>query len=207
MDNLKLLVIVLILSAYFSCSSDNITPEYSHLMFPIGRAHLGANEVSIKINDQIIEPEIVDDGFGGFWIKVPVQGLEKPSEIKVSYLRKAQDLSFYAENGIDVDQYLQPANYIDSNNQLLKSKAAELCTGLTSNLEKADKIARFVADHLSFLVYKDAFLDNASKTFDLKYGICINHSRLTTALCRAAGIPARTVWGVIYNQHENNFHI
>jgi transglutaminase-like putative cysteine protease len=201
----KFLSIALILSLFFSCKKEDAEPEYTHLMFPIGRSHLGKNQVSIQINEQNIEPDIIDDGFGGYWVKIPVLGIVKPSVIKVSFLRVSQDLSLYAEKGNNIEQYLKPCNYVDSDNEFLKSKAAELCNGLNTNLEKAEKIAQFVDNQLSFLVYKDAFLDNASKTFELKHGICINHSRLTTAICRAAGVPARTVWGVIYNQQENNY--
>jgi transglutaminase-like putative cysteine protease len=163
---------------------------------------LSEHQVTLKINDQITAPEIVGDGFGGYWIKVPVQGLEKSSEIIVSYLRKKQTLQLYKEYLTDFDKYLEPANFIDSDNQPLKNKAIEICSGLTTNIAKADKIARFVNSLLNFSEYKDAFLDAASKTYTNQFGICINYSRLTTALCRAAGVPARTVWGIIYNQQD-----
>lgn len=34
----------------------------------------------------------------------------------------------------------------------------------------------------------------------------MNFSRLFTALCRASGIPARTVWGIIYDEGIYDHH-
>ena len=203
MDKIKIIPLLILFFAIFSCTKDKNKPAYSHLLFPIGRAHLGEHEVTLKINDQITEPEIVDDGFGGYWIKVPVQGVEKSSEITVSYLRQKQTLQLFKENQPDVDKFLVPVNFIDSDNKTIRDKAVDLCTGITGNIAKAEKIASFVNTQLNFSEYKDAFLDAASKTYNNGFGICINYSRLTTALCRAAGIPTRTVWGIIYNQQNS----
>ena len=41
--------------------------------------------------------------------------------------------------------------------------------------------------------------DPASRTLALGHGTCANHARLFVALCRAAGIPSRTVRGITYN--------
>ena len=38
------------------------------------------------------------------------------------------------------------------------------------------------------------------------YGTCVNYARLFVALCRAAHVPARTVWGIIYNNGVYDHH-
>ena len=43
----------------------------------------------------------------------------------------------------------------------------------------------------------------ARETFDRRNGACGSQSMLMAALCRAAGIPARVVWGCMYT-HEMN---
>ena len=55
-------------------------------------------------------------------------------------------------------------------------------------------------------IYKDSFLDKASKTYELGYGTCMNFSRLYVALCRAAKIPARTIWGIVYGYNDDNIY-
>lgn len=55
-------------------------------------------------------------------------------------------------------------------------------------------------------ICKDSFLEKASKTYELGYGSCMNFSRLYIALCRAANIPARSVWGVVYGYNNDKIY-
>jgi hypothetical protein len=89
---------------------------------------------------------------------------------------------------------------------MIESKAEELTKDFQSNIDKAKQVQQFVIRHVALKIYRDSFLEKASGTYDLGYGTCINFSRLYIALCRAAGIPARSVWGVIYGYTNDNIY-
>ena len=102
----------------------------------------------------------------------------------------------------DKADWISPSYYIDSDHEDLAVKAAELTEGLETRLEKAKEIHNYVYNHVALKIYFDASLEKASRTDELGYGTCMNASRLFVALCRAAGVPARTVWGIVY-AHED----
>jgi hypothetical protein len=78
--------------------------------------------------------------------------------------------------------------------------------GIENNIEKALKIQTYVINNTELRVYQNSFQDKASQTFGLKCGICINFSRLFVALCRAANVPARSVWGIVYGYYNDNIY-
>ncbi len=92
---------------------------------------------------------------------------------------------------------------IHCKNAVPKTKAIELTKDYQNNIDKAKQIQQFVIKHLKLQVYNNSFLDKASQTYELGYGTCMNFSRLFVALCRAANIPARTIWGIVYNNDDN----
>jgi hypothetical protein len=107
---------------------------------------------------------------------------------------------------IDHEEWLNPSYFIDSDNEAIQSKALELTQDIESTIDKAKSIHQFVSQHIRLKIYKDSFLDKASKTYELRYGTCMNFSRLYVALCRAAGIPSRTIWGSIYGNGSDNIY-
>jgi hypothetical protein len=92
------------------------------------------------------------------------------------------------QNKEDLSQFLKSTHFIDSDNPIILTKAKELTRGCTTETEKARALFEFV---------RDSYNDNqcmssiASETLACGGNSCRRRSILLTALCRAAGIPAR----------------
>ena len=105
-----------------------------------------------------------------------------------------------------MENWLRASYYIDCDNEAIITKALEITEGLNTNLEKAIKIQQYVIANLEFdQTYAKSFDIKASKTLEEGIGTCMNFSRVYVALCRAAGLPARTIWGIVYG-YANNFY-
>lgn len=129
-------------------------------------------------------------------------GIVKSGEQLLSY-----EQWFNFNRGGAKRDWISPSYYIDSDDENIVLKANELIKGLSASIEKAKAIQQFVINHLELnLYYKNFFLDKASKTYELGYATCVNFSRLYVALCRAANIPARSVYGVVYGFNNDNIY-
>ena len=191
---------------FWSCENYQIEEQSHDLNFPIGRSYLGASETVVMLNGDEIHPEICYDSCGGYWLKVPESDLPEHGNLTIRFVRKKGELQLFNESYVDGQKWLGPSYFIDSENEVLISKAAELTADLTTPIEKAKRIHQYVSQQISFNIYKDSFLDKASVTFELGYGTCMNFSRLYVALCRAAGIPSRTIWGVVYGHDDDHIY-
>ena len=220
MINKELNLFVLILATAFlaSCEKDEINQQTESLIFPIGRSSFESNSYSVIINDSVYTPKIISDSNNGYWLEFSRNDLEEFQSVQIQFTRKKQDLVLFSEPGNNLSRWLSSSYYIDSDNELIKAKAHELTQHLTSNFEKARRIYYFVIGHVKLnLDLKYPFYHKASTTLDLKEGTCMNFSRLFVALCRAANVPSRTIWGIIfYNYHhqwaeilddENNWRV
>ncbi len=97
--------------------------------------------------------------------------------------------------GTTKDSYLQAAEKIESAAPEIVAKARELANGKKDARDIAHALAAWTADWL-----KDTVDDGGSALVSLKErtGNCQTHTRLYTALARAAGIPTRFVSGLVY---------
>lgn len=85
---------------------------------------------------------------------------------------------------------------IDHDAESIVAKAKALTEGAKDDRDKAHRIARFVHEALDKELA--THLPSASTVLDKKVGDCTEHSWLFVALARAAGLPARPVYGVAY---------
>lgn len=99
----------------------------------------------------------------------------------------------------DLLQYLQAESMIQSDDPAVMELAAELTEGASDSWEAATNISRYV-DHAVENV-PTVSLPSAVDVLDNLRGDCNEHTILTVALCRAAGIPAVTCAGVVYVDH------
>lgn len=95
------------------------------------------------------------------------------------------------------DQYLKPAEKIESDAAEIVAQAQELATGKKDAGETARALAAWTADRL-----KDTIDDGGGALASMKsrVGNCQTHARLYTALARAVGIPTRFVSGMVYQE-------
>ncbi len=93
------------------------------------------------------------------------------------------------------EDYLKPAEKIESDAPEIVAKAKELAAGRKGAEEIAKALASWTSDWL-----RDTVEDGggAVASFKSRNGNCQTHARLYTALARAAGIPTRFVSGLVY---------
>lgn len=168
------------------------------LVIPIGRSVVvGESTFEVFVDAEPYAPAVTHDGYGGYWIRVPVDALEKPVVV-LQIMRKNESLTLTYEEDEDLQRWLTPSEYIDSDHPAIVEKADELTRDRGGASEKARAIYDFLRRDLAFKIYRDHFRLKASETYERGYGTCVNHARLFVALSRAARVPARTVWGIVY---------
>ena len=203
---------ILIILALFLSSCEELPPGHDseHLAIPVGRSFLNASSTDVYIADQSFVCDFRFDSCGGYWVYIHKSLLSSGDQIRIRFTRVKEELKLFSEIAGHKSDWVSPSHYIDSDDQDLVILAGELTAGLSTRLEKAREIHNYVYNHVALKIYHDASMDKASKTDELGYGTCMNASRLFVALCRAADVPARTVWGIV-NAHDdiggyNNHH-
>lgn len=96
-----------------------------------------------------------------------------------------------------VMQYVQSTDMVQSDDPVIMSKARELTSGSSTEVEAVENIMDFVRTCIpdqSEETPKDAVSSLHSSS-----GNCVNRAHLALALLRSAGIPARYVSGVVYS--------
>ena len=97
--------------------------------------------------------------------------------------------------------FLRPNQYINftADSQAVK-KAAELCAGLSDNLDKVEKVYTFVVDNITYdrekaQTVKSGYLPDVDATLNAKKGICFDYASLMAAMLRSQGAPVKLVVG------------
>lgn len=90
--------------------------------------------------------------------------------------------------------------FINCDNDAVKKHAAAALNGVpltASNWEKAVAVEKWVKANMRAFEFSQAMAtaDNVAKTLT---GDCTEYAMLSAALCRAAGVPSRTVLGLVY---------
>ena len=85
--------------------------------------------------------------------------------------------------------YLNPTKNCQSNSTVIKSYAASITSGLTTQKDKAVAIYNWVRDNIGYSFYYNTKY-GAVGTLTSKTANCVDTSHLMIALMRASGIPA-----------------
>lgn len=99
----------------------------------------------------------------------------------------------------DLKEYLSSNNYVQSDNQKIIALAKEAVGGAEDALTAVRNIESFVNDYINNKNLSIGYA-TAVEVMQSKEGDCTEHAVLTAALCRAVGIPAKIVCGVVYAQ-------
>jgi len=91
--------------------------------------------------------------------------------------------------------YLKADIGVETNNVGIQAKAKVLTKGLTNIYDKAFAIFRFVNTSMTYNLDSKYANKGALSALTYKQGVCEDYSKLFVALCRASGIPSRTVSG------------
>jgi hypothetical protein len=104
----------------------------------------------------------------------------------------------------DLDRYLRPEPFIESDAPEIKAEAARMVSGITGARAQAERLMREVNQ----LVEKKptVSLPSALEVLRTKVGDCNEHTVLFVALARALGIPARINVGLVYVRGAFYYH-
>jgi hypothetical protein len=196
-------IMIFLMLILTNCKKDNNESKSNILIFPIGRSFMNSSFIDVLKGETEYNSHFTFDSCGGFWLQIPKSEISNGEKIKVGFTRKKSNLKLFQEIAGDDKKWINPSYYIDCDNEDIINKANELIKGLSTNIEKAKVIQQFVINHVKMNIYHNSFLEKASKTYELGYGTCMNFSRLYVALCRAAKIPARTIWGIVYGYNND----
>jgi len=105
---------------------------------------------------------------------------------------------------VDLDRYLQPEPFIESDSPEIKAEAERMLAGVTGVRARAERLTREV----NTLVEKKptVSLPSALEVLRTKVGDCNEHTVLFVALARSVGIPARINVGLVYTRGAFYYH-
>ncbi len=111
-------------------------------------------------------------------------------------VKSARNTDLTDQGGEAKAEFLKSSFFLDSDSPVIKELAAKIVGDETDPLKKAQRIEKWVHEKM----HPDngiGYMTASQIARDLK-GDCRQHGMLTAALCRAAGIPARTALGLVY---------
>jgi Transglutaminase-like superfamily len=103
-----------------------------------------------------------------------------------------------------LQSYLQPTAFLQSNHPRIRALSTQILQGETNALRAALKIKNWVYKEIA--KEPTVSIPNALEVLRTKRGDCNEHTVLFNALARAAGIPAKTVVGVVYLRGAFYYH-
>jgi hypothetical protein len=95
------------------------------------------------------------------------------------------------------DEFLKACYFLNSDDKLVKQHATAAVGNEKDPLRKALRIEKWVHDNMTNKNFTEAFA-TASQVARTKEGDCTEHAVLAAAMCRAAGVPSRTAFGLVY---------
>jgi transglutaminase-like putative cysteine protease len=126
----------------------------------------------------------------------------EPSEteiiVTVTDLTPAENVPFpYQGDNPDAIEALKATDYLQCDNEKIIEMAKQAVQEAPDTAAAAKQIEAFVD---GYIIQKDLSVGYASaaEVAQTRQGDCSEHAVLATAMCRAAGIPARIVCGVVY---------
>ncbi|MFZ5823620.1 MAG: transglutaminase-like domain-containing protein [Bacillota bacterium] len=92
-------------------------------------------------------------------------------------------------------RYLAPEAGVESDNAAIRAAALRVTADKETTTEQAEALIRFVVDRLDYDLNAASRNRGALAGFESRVGVCTEYAGLFVAMARAAGIPARLVYG------------
>lgn len=106
--------------------------------------------------------------------------------------------------GVDLERYLQPEPFIESDAPEIRAAAERMVQGITGVRERAERLMREVNQWVE--KKPTVSLPSALEVLRTRVGDCNEHTVLYVALARALGIPARINVGLAYVRGAFYYH-
>jgi len=106
-----------------------------------------------------------------------------------------------------VEKYLMATPYEQSEDPLIKSTAFSVIGQEKNSFKAASLLNRWVYNSLKKKANYNIAFDTAKETIIKKEGDCTEHSVLTSALCKAVGIPTKICGGIMPLYTRFYFHM
>jgi hypothetical protein len=102
------------------------------------------------------------------------------------------------------DKYLLPNALITSDDPVVRKHAVAAVADAVDPWDRAVRITKWVAKNLTKKNFQTAFAP-AGEVAQTLAGDCTEHGVLVAAMCRAVGVPARVVVGLVYSDQLGGF--
>ena len=157
------------------------------------------NEVTITP----LPDEMREDDLGNVYAYFDLTGLRPNQDFKVTVKRDSKIKSYdelipartnsvvNAENEI----FLEPSEYIESDDPELISKAKQITEDATTDYKKAEAIFEYVNVNMSYDESSAYANKGALSALKNMKGVCEEFTTLFVAMCRAVNIPSRAIEG------------
>jgi len=103
-----------------------------------------------------------------------------------------------------LDPFIQPTMFLQSDHPKISQLAAEIVRGEKDIRKAVLKIKNWVYTEIA--KEPTVSIPNALEVLQIRQGDCNEHTVLFNAIARAAGIPAKTVVGVVYLRDAFYYH-
>jgi transglutaminase-like putative cysteine protease len=173
-------------------SRASVTPHRLYIQIPVTDQRqtmefLGLTPAKYQVRKE--SSLLIVDGF---------DALQPNQELAITYSYKVhiRSLKKWWNQALEPSD-TQPGHDIESDNELIGQKALELSENKNSDEDKAVSFYEYVAGSIRFdSTVGDSWTRSALDCLKANGGVCGHKANLLTALCRAAGIPARSVSGI-----------
>ncbi len=117
-----------------------------------------------------------------------------------------EEIQPYLEDSPEYLKYSQPEKYIESDDPLIIELASTIGDGEINPYILAGKFYDYIIENVRYELLQQG-LNGAKFVLENKVGECGDYSALFIALCRASGIPARSIVGYWAISGNNQTHV
>lgn len=145
-------------------------------------------EFTATVDGTPVESRPMSDAHG-----TRLRALTSPTgRLEVTYRAEVRGLGDAATaSSTDRLVYLRPSRYAQSD--ALLEQAAEQFGGIDEPADVLRAVSSWVGTRLSYVPGSSGPTDGATRTLEIRKGVCRDYAHVCVALLRARGIPARTV--------------
>ena len=154
-------------------------------------------QLEVKVLGERVDPAFLSDARQTFegtvedgWVRGRVETR------RVSYaVERAPRFPVHPSTDPELARYLRPEDGVESDDPAIVAKAQELARGTTTTWQAARAVADWVHRNIAY----EITAGGARACLGTRQGDCGPQTRLVMAMCRALGIPARMVGGLMYS--------